>query len=84
MTLLKTVNKKYICNVAFIIVISKVIQSKVFMSIVVVSKWKASEPGNIQKRKILSLFTNSFCKLDRFRAMERIVYLQKRAILQKD
>ncbi len=38
MTLLTTVNKKHICNVPFIYVIGKVIISKVFISIFVVSK----------------------------------------------
>ncbi len=38
MTLLKTVNKKHICNVAFINDVVKVIISKVFISIVVVSQ----------------------------------------------
>jgi hypothetical protein len=37
MTLLITLNKKHICNVAFINVISKVVIRKVFISIVVVS-----------------------------------------------
>jgi hypothetical protein len=38
MTLLITVNKKQICNVVFINDISKVVISKVFISIIVVSE----------------------------------------------
>ncbi len=37
MTLLRTVNKKLICNVQFINVISKFVISKVFIGIVIVS-----------------------------------------------
>ncbi len=37
MTLLLTLNKNHICNVAFIIVISKVIMSKFFIGIVTVA-----------------------------------------------
>jgi hypothetical protein len=37
MTILITVNKKHICNVAFIDVLSKIIISKVFISIAIVS-----------------------------------------------
>ncbi len=43
MTLLLTVNKKHICNVAFINVISKVVISNVFLSIELLgSCWVAS------------------------------------------
>jgi hypothetical protein len=40
MTLLKTVNKKHISNVVFINVKSKFIINKVFISIVVLSKFE--------------------------------------------
>ena len=52
MTLLITVNKKHICIVTFINVISKVVISKVFIYIVVVSLFYASEYGTYMQRKV--------------------------------
>jgi hypothetical protein len=52
MTLLITVNKKHVYNVTFISVINKVLVSKVFLYIVVVSLFYASEYGTYMQRKV--------------------------------
>ncbi len=59
MTLLITVNRKHLCNVTFMNILSKVVISKVFISIVIVSNKEPQKFFAIieeMSEKVLKLF----------------------------